>query len=36
MSTRDIASTLHEIYGIDVEPSFISRITDKIMPQIIE
>ncbi|WP_322902137.1 IS256 family transposase [Mycoplasmopsis felis] len=36
MSTRDISSTLHEIYGIDVEPSFVSRITDKIMPQIIE
>ncbi|MEI2462468.1 transposase [Mycoplasmopsis felis] len=36
MSTRDISSILHEIYGIDVEPSFVSRITDKIMPQIIE
>ncbi|WP_322875911.1 IS256 family transposase [Mycoplasmopsis felis] len=36
MSTRDISSTLHEIYGIDVETSFVSRITDKIMPQIIE
>ncbi|UWV79664.1 transposase [Mycoplasmopsis felis] len=36
MSTRDISSTLHEIYGIDVEPSFVSRITDKITPQIIE
>ncbi|UWW01400.1 IS256 family transposase [Mycoplasmopsis felis] len=36
MSTRDISSTLYEIYGIDVEPSFVSRITDKITPQIIE
>ncbi|MCU9934216.1 transposase [Mycoplasmopsis felis] len=31
MSTRDISSTLHKIYGIDVEPSFVSRITDKII-----
>ncbi|WAM01957.1 IS256 family transposase [Mycoplasmopsis felis] len=36
MSTRDISSTLYEIYGIDVEPSFVSRITDKIIAQIIE
>ncbi|WP_436358437.1 IS256 family transposase [Mycoplasma sp. 480] len=36
ISTRDISKTLNELYGIEVEPSFISRVTDKIMPQIIE
>ncbi|MGZ9453850.1 transposase [Mycoplasma sp. AC157] len=27
---------MNELYGIEVEPSFISRVTDKIMSQIIE
>ncbi|WP_436359220.1 transposase [Mycoplasma sp. 480] len=36
ISTRDISKTLNELYGIEVEPSFISRVTDKIMSQIIE
>lgn len=36
VSTRDISDTLHEIYGVDVDPSFVSRVTDKIMPQIVE
>lgn len=31
MSTRDIQSELEELYGIDVSPSMISKITDKIM-----
>jgi len=31
MSTRDIKSQLEEIYGIDVSPSTISAITDKVM-----
>ncbi|MCU9936227.1 hypothetical protein NWP96_03785 [Mycoplasmopsis cynos] len=25
-----------EIYGVDVDPSFVSRVTDKIMSQIVE
>jgi len=36
MSTRDIEDHLKAIYGIDVSPSLVSRITDKIMPQTIE
>lgn len=36
MSTRDIEDHLKAIYGIDVSPSLVSRITDKIMPQMIE
>jgi len=31
MSTRDIQSELEELYGIDVSPDMISKITDKVM-----
>lgn len=31
MSTRDIQSELEDLYGIDVSPSMISKITDKVM-----
>lgn len=31
MSTRDIQAELEEFYGIDVSPSMISKITDKII-----
>jgi transposase-like protein len=31
MSTRDIQAELQELYGIDVLPSMISKITDKII-----
>lgn len=30
MSTRDIQSHIKEIYGVDVEPSLVSRITDEV------
>lgn len=36
MSTRDIEDHLRDIYGVDASASLISRITDKIMPQIAE
>lgn len=36
MSTRDIEDHLRDIYGIDASPALISRITDKIMPQMVE
>ena len=36
MSTRDIEDHLREIYGVDVSPTLISRITDKILPEIID
>jgi putative transposase len=32
MTTRDISSHLEEIYGIDVSPTLISNITNKIIP----
>jgi transposase-like protein len=31
MSTRDIQSELEELYGKDVSPTMISKITDKVM-----
>lgn len=31
MSTRDIQSEIEELYGIDISPSMISKITDKVM-----
>lgn len=36
LSNRDIEDHLKDIYGIDVSAGLISRITDKIMPQIQE
>ncbi len=36
MSTRDIQSHLHEIYGIDASPTLISQITDRVHPLIQE
>jgi transposase-like protein len=36
MSTRDIEDHLRDIYGVDASPALISRITDKIMPQLME
>lgn len=36
MSTRDIEDHMKDIYGIDVSPTMISKITDKIFPKIKE
>lgn len=36
MSTRDIEDHLRDIYGVDASASLISRITDKIVPQLME
>jgi putative transposase len=36
MSTRDIEDHLRDIYGVEVSPGLISRITDKIMPAVTE
>lgn len=36
MSTRDIEDHLSDIYGVDVSAGLISRITDKIMPELVE
>ncbi|MDE6596616.1 MAG: IS256 family transposase [Oscillospiraceae bacterium] len=36
MSQRDIEETIREIYGAEVSQGMISRITDKIMPEVHE
>ena len=36
MSQRDIEDNLREIYGADVSQSLISKITDKILPEVHE
>ncbi len=36
MSNRDIEDHLRDIYGVEASASMISRITDKIMPHVIE
>jgi transposase-like protein len=36
MSTRDIEDHLRDIYGIDASPALISRITDKVLPAVME
>ena len=34
MSTRDIGDHMRDIYGNDVPPLMVSKITDKIIPTI--
>ena len=36
MSQRDIEDTLHEIYGSEISQGLVSRITDKILPEVNE
>lgn len=36
MSTRDIQKTINEIYGVDIDDTKVSRITDKILPVVKE
>lgn len=36
MSNRDIEDHLRDIYGVEASASLISRITDKVMPQVAE
>lgn len=33
-STRDIASTIEELYDIEISPSLISRVTDRVTDQV--
>ncbi|WP_457639503.1 transposase, partial [Persephonella sp.] len=36
MSTRDIQELLSDMYGMDISPSLISKITDRLLPKIEE
>ena len=34
MSTRDISECIYEMYGMEISKDFVSRVTDKILPDI--
>ncbi len=36
MSTREIEEYVRDIYGVEVSPSLVSKITDRIMPEVRE
>ena len=36
MTTRDIEAHMQDIYGVEVSPAMVSKITDKILPLITE
>lgn len=36
MSTRNIATQINEMYGMDISPTLISNITDKVIPMVKE
>lgn len=36
MTTRDIQAQLQDLYGMDVSPTLISNVTDKLLPVIQE
>lgn len=36
MSTRDIEDHMRDIYGIEVSPTMVSKVTDKILPLVAE
>jgi transposase-like protein len=36
MSTRDIVATFQEMYGAEVSPALISRVTDAVLDQVLE
>ncbi|MFZ7946991.1 MULTISPECIES: IS256 family transposase [Bacillaceae] len=36
VSTRDIEAHMKDIYGIDVSPSLVSKVTDKVLPMVVE
>ncbi len=36
MTTREIVATFYEMYGADVSPSLISKVTDAVIEQVVE
>lgn len=36
MTTRDIATQVNQMYGMDISPTLVSNITDKIVPMVRE
>jgi putative transposase len=36
VSTRDIQAHLHQIYGVDISPTLVSNLTDRLLPRVQE
>jgi len=36
VSTRDIGAHLHQIYGVDISPTLVSNLTDRLLPRVQE
>lgn len=36
MTTREIADTFEDMYGTDVSPALVSKVTDAVMPRVVE
>ncbi|MCY0895852.1 MAG: IS256 family transposase [Alicyclobacillaceae bacterium] len=36
VSTRDIGAHLHPIYGVDISPTLVSNLTDRLLPRVQE
>lgn len=36
MSIRDVAEQVKKLYDVEISPELVSKITDKIMPQVTE
>ena len=34
MSQRDIAEQVQELYGVEISPELVTKITEKIMPEV--
>ncbi len=34
MSQRDIAEQVKELYGVEISPELVTKITEKIMPEV--
>jgi len=36
MTTREIVETFKEMYGADISPTLISKVTDAVIEQVVE
>jgi putative transposase len=36
MSTRDIVETFRELYGADISPALVSKVTEAVLDKVIE
>ena len=36
LSTREVVDTFQEMYGADISPSLVSKVTDAVIDQVVE